>query len=102
MSQAQDYECEPACRPAGVSGVRVQHEVRAEPRDQEGGAFARLGSRHMGLRPPLSTRHCAAGRGGLLRAQWTPCQPSAGPCPRLFRGPVPSVLHSPEPLHVES
>lgn len=35
----------------------------------------------MGLARSLSLSHCAAGRGGLLRGQWMPCQPSAGPCP---------------------
>lgn len=35
----------------------------------------------MGLARSLSLGHCTAGRGGPLRGQWMPCQPSAGPCP---------------------
>lgn len=77
---------EPACRPAGsrVSGSSTGEE--AEPRDQRSRAFCSARQQAHGAGHALSLGHCAAGRGGLLRAQWTPCQPSAGPCPLPIPG----------------
>lgn len=89
----------PACWSLGCQGPARGEE--AEPRDRAFGAFCSARQQAHGAGPPCpSATVLQAGEGFSARSgppaslSWT--------LPPLFRGPVPSDLHSPEPLHVES
>lgn len=82
---------EPACRPAGVSGVRVQHEVRKLSRGTRGaGAFCSARQQAHGAGPPPVPRPlcCRPGRASpravdpLPALSWTLPPPiPGGQCP---------------------